>query len=183
MSEIKRALTEYYAKLELYCRETYDDAPTVPYTDELDDALLSSPADDDGECAWRPVSVRQGVNWHVAEAKLGFPVHAELCGFFDELLFCSLCGAINGFQLYLTPHTSEKGLTELMMRQHREAAGVFENDGYFYLGFAIRDGDDDYGVYYDNAAGTPLCVEHETGEAVTLSPSLAELISEMEVFD
>lgn len=183
MNEMKRAIEGYYEKLKSYCSEEFDDAPTVPYSDELDAALLRSRADEDGECEWSPAEVGRGVDWRAAEAELGFAVRRELRGFFDELLFCSLCGVAGGFQLYFTPHVSEKELTQLLIRQHREAEGVFENDGYFYLGFAVRDGDDDYGVYYDNTAGAPLCVEHETGETITLSSSLTGLITEMEAFD
>lgn len=183
MDQMKQALTRYYEKLKTYCLEEYGEAPTVPYSGEQDDALLYSPENEDGECEWRPVSVKQSIDWCTVEAKLGFSVREELRSYFDEFLFCSLCGEFNGYQLYFTPHISEKALIALLMQQHSEAIDIFERDGYFYLGFAIRDGDDDYGIYYDNNVGMVLCAEHETGEMVSLSPSLAELISEMEAFD
>lgn len=183
MDSIRDALDAYRNRLERYCEREYGGLPAIPYSDELEAAMLIAPPDADGEVAWRLVPVRHMPDWAALTERMGFSPSDDLRAFFGTYLFGSLCGCFNGVQLYLEPHVNEALLGELLYAQHCDALCVFPQSQRFLLGSAIWQGDDEYGVYYDNADGRIFCHASEGEDVIPLTYGFAALIRGMEAFD
>ena len=181
MASLKTAFEVYFKKLTDFNQQKFNKLPTVTYTDTLNSDLLISTADTNGDIEWQPKLQTTPVDWSTLEVTLGFSVCEELKEYYSSYLFLTLAGGYKDIakQLNFEAIADQNAIPQIILRQSKDGQYYFPNTQIFLLGNALINGDDSFGVYFDNQNGTIFCYEDDTKNRISLSDSLANIIEGM----
>lgn len=177
---MRDVLKRYYERLARYAEKTFGTAPTVPWSEELDGALLISEPDEDGEVAWTIADRTEPVDWRPLEKSLGFALAPELKEYYGSCFLLSLRGKFGNTLLDFYPMDGTRPVTELARLAYEDGQHVFPGSQIFLVGWAMVGEDDGYFIFFDNGSGKLFCHDPETGKQVLLSYSIAGTIDAME---
>ena len=177
---MKKAFDEYFKRLLIYSQKLFGTRPTVTYTDRLNQNVLVTSPDEDGEVEWIPKAQLSHVNWKDLEQELRFSVCEELREYYTLYSFLMLSGTFGNAYLNFYPIDAVEPVPQTVKRQYADGQTVFPNSQIFLIGNAIVNDDDSYFIFIDNENGKLFCYESDTSQQLLLSYSIAKTISAME---
>ena len=157
---MQEAFEAFFEKQRAFYRERMQTEPSVPYSEDLNPALLISEEDEDGEVQWRPVLQPQTHDWSAFEKTCGFALREELKAFYNTYFFLSMSGRLDGAILEFYAVDGTVPLDEIASNQLDDASDLFPGSQRFLIGGAELNDNDDYFIFYDNADGTLFCYEN-----------------------
>ena len=131
---------------------TYNNSnPKILYSEKLNKELMLTEPDENGEVEWQPVPVEDEIDLGDIEDELCFSLHGDLPDYYTKFLFLKLDGYVDEkTYLRFSPIQSMDNIYQVIASQFEAAQEVFPNSEMFLLGRATVNGDDNYGIYYNN---------------------------------
>ena len=192
ITDMKSAFDIFWNKLNAYYDKNYNCKPTVYYTKKLNPELflqvynkiearfIPCEKDVNGYIQWQPMPQGEPVDFNVIENHVGFALKEELRSYYSTYLFLELRGGIGRNYFHYQPINRVSDIANIVFFQHEKAQTPFPESETFCLGHAVLEGNDSFGIYYNNAEGKVFCHDYDSNSVVVFHDSLAETIAEME---
>lgn len=164
---MKELLEKYYLKLSKLHKEKFNSAPTVPFFEKADKDMIISEPDEDDYVEWKMMPVE---DIDVSE----FGLTDELKELYTTYRYFHLVGRLDGYDLYFEPiYGDVKKIISII-----KSKGEYYKEGYFFLGTADKDGNDDLIMLYKD--GEILMYDTDLETSKKLNYTLSEVIDKME---